>query len=109
MLCELVNDRSCAEFIAQQNCTPVLTDLLKCNDEIVGECTSRRWHSTMVLSTGILATYAAAVLFRLSDDKPNDASSTFYREEHSVKNVRPTGMTDTEVFIFVLIALRHEE
>ncbi len=36
VLCELVNDRLCAEIIEQQNCTQKLTDLLKSNDEGVG-------------------------------------------------------------------------
>ncbi|UJR10620.1 hypothetical protein I4U23_014817 [Adineta vaga] len=68
VLCELVNDRTCVECIEQQNCTQILTDLLKSNDEGVATC-------------------AAAILFRLSDDKPcNDGVTTFYREEHGVKN-----------------------
>ncbi|CAF1250352.1 unnamed protein product [Adineta steineri] len=67
VLCELVNDRLCAELIEQQTCTQILTDLLKSSDEGV-------------------ATYAAAILFRLSDDKPNDGLSGYHHEEHTVKN-----------------------
>jgi hypothetical protein len=43
----------------------------------------------------ILATYAAAILFRLSDDKPydmkkrlsQDVTSALYRDEHLTNNV----------------------
>jgi hypothetical protein len=37
VLCELVNDRSCATIIEQENCTQKLTDLLKSSDEGVGQ------------------------------------------------------------------------
>ncbi|CAF3386211.1 unnamed protein product [Rotaria sp. Silwood1] len=75
VLCELVNDRLCADIIEQQNCTQKLTELLKSNDEGV-------------------ATYAAAILFRLSDDKPydmknrlsQDVTTALYRDEHLMNN-----------------------
>ncbi|CAF0717653.1 unnamed protein product [Adineta steineri] len=75
VLCELVNDRLCADIIEKQNCTQKLTELLKSNDEGV-------------------ATYAAAILFRLSDDKPydmkkrlsQDVTSALYRDEHLMNN-----------------------
>ncbi|CAF1611590.1 unnamed protein product, partial [Adineta ricciae] len=75
VLCELVNDRLCADIVEKQNCTQKLTELLKSSDEGV-------------------ATYAAAILFRLSDDKPydmkkrlsQDVTSALYREEHMINN-----------------------
>ena len=88
VLCELANDRPCANIIEQQNCTQKLTDLLKSNDEGVGQLLFTCSRRNRLFP--ILATYAAAILFRLSDDKPNemkkrlsqDVTSALYRDEH---------------------------
>jgi hypothetical protein len=94
VLCELVNDRLCAEIIEQQNCTQKLTELLKSNDEGVG---SYKFFVNLfyISSFILLATYAAAILFRLSDDKPydmkkrlsQDVTSALYRDDHLMNNV----------------------
>ena len=88
----------CAEIIEKQNCTQRLTELLKSNDEGVGKLHHHHRFSPFSfksLSLFILATYAAAILFRLSDDKPydmkkrlsQDVTSALYRDEHSMNNV----------------------
>lgn len=53
MLCELAADKEGAEMIEQEGATAPLTELLHSRNEAV-------------------ATYAAAVLFRMSEDKPQD-------------------------------------
>lgn len=53
VLCELAADKEGAEIIEQEGATGPLTDLLHSRNEGV-------------------ATYAAAVLFRMSEDKPQD-------------------------------------
>lgn len=53
VLCELAHDKEGAEIIEQEGATAPLTELLHSRNEGV-------------------ATYAAAVLFRMSEDKPND-------------------------------------
>ncbi len=50
-LCELANEKDFSEMIENENVTDKLTELLRSKDEV-------------------LATYAAAVLFRLSENKP---------------------------------------
>lgn len=97
MLCELVNDRLCAEIVEKQNCTQKLTELLKSNDEGVGTFARKpRFGSTRAhCDYLVVATYAAAILFRLSDDKPydmkkrlsQDVTSALYRDEHLMNNV----------------------
>lgn len=53
VLCELANDKEGAEIIEQEGATGPLTDLLHSRNEGV-------------------ATYAAAILYRMSEDKPQD-------------------------------------
>lgn len=53
VLCELAHDKEGAEIIEQEGATAPLTELLHSRNEAV-------------------ATYAAAVLFRMSEDKPQD-------------------------------------
>ena len=53
VLCELASDKEGAELIEQEGATAPLTELLHSRNEGV-------------------ATYAAAVLFRMSEDKPQD-------------------------------------
>lgn len=53
VLCELATDKEGAEMIEQEGATAPLTELLHSRNEGV-------------------ATYAAAVLFRMSEDKPQD-------------------------------------
>ena len=50
-LCELANDKDSIELIEKESITDRLTELLRSKDEA-------------------LATYSAAILFRLSEDKP---------------------------------------
>lgn len=61
MLCELAADKESAEMIESEGATAPLTDLLHSRNEGV-------------------ATYAAAILYRMSEDKPND-----YRKRLSIE------------------------
>lgn len=89
VLCELAQDKEAAEAIEAEGATAPLTELLHSRNEGVGECTSiYRTHLHLFLYHIILlmfycfihflnffppvATYAAAVLFRMSEDKPQD-------------------------------------
>lgn len=73
MLCELAADKEGAEIIEQEGATGPLTDLLHSRNEGV-------------------ATYAAAVLFRMSEDKPQDykkrlsieLTNSLLREENNI-------------------------
>jgi hypothetical protein len=65
-LCELANEKDFAELIENENPTEKLTELLRSKDEI-------------------LATYAAAVLFRLSENKPQHRQN----ENHADKTYAP--------------------
>ena len=97
----MVNDRLCANIIEQENCTQKLTELLKSTDEGIGKSavTGGRHPS----SACFLATYAAAVLFRLAEDKPNelkkrlsqDVTSALYRDEHFYGNPYRSTPTST--------------
>lgn len=85
MLCELAQDKEAAEAIEAEGATAPLTELLHSRNEGVGGCTSiYRTHLHLFLYTCVpyytvlftfffpIATYAAAVLFRMSEDKPQD-------------------------------------
>ncbi|XP_078385621.1 junction plakoglobin-like [Cetorhinus maximus] len=74
VLCELAQDREAAEIIDQEGATAPLTEML---------------HS---LNEGI-ATYAAAVLFRISEDKPQD-----YRKRLSVELTSTLFRNDPEAW-----------
>jgi hypothetical protein len=107
-----VNDRLCADIIEKQNCTQKLTELLKSNDEGVGKFDDLILFS--LIKFFILATYAAAILFRLSDDKPydmkkrlsQDVTSALYRDEHLNNNVKKSFHPSNEKFRFSFLALR---
>ena len=79
VLCELAQDKEAAEAIEAEGATAPLTELLHSRNEGV-------------------ATYAAAVLFRMSEDKPQDykkrlsvelTSSLFRTEPMAWNEVRP--------------------
>ncbi|KAL4217021.1 Catenin beta-1 [Mactra antiquata] len=79
VLCELASDKEGAELIEQEGATAPLTDLLHSRNEGV-------------------ATYAAAVLFRMSEDKPQDykkrlsvelTSSLFRGDQNMAWNEHP--------------------
>ena len=67
-LCELANDKESIELIEKENVTDRLTDLLRSKDEA-------------------LATYSAAILFRLSEDKPQQRVSENYVLSNEVNQV----------------------
>lgn len=74
VLCELAQDREAAEIIDEEGATSLLTDMLHSNNE------------------GI-ATYAAAVLFRISEDKSPD-----YRKRLSVELTSTLFRNDPEAW-----------
>lgn len=75
VLCELAQDKEGAEMVEQEGATAPLTELLHSRNEGV-------------------ATYAAAVLFRMSDDKPQDykkrlsmeLTNSLFREDQNLWN-----------------------
>ncbi|XP_021931264.1 armadillo segment polarity protein-like isoform X2 [Zootermopsis nevadensis] len=81
VLCELAADKEGAEMIEQEGATAPLTDLLHSRNEGV-------------------ATYAAAVLFRMSEDKPQDykkrlsmeLTNSLFREDQNLWNGGDLGM-----------------
>ncbi|KAL5005741.1 hypothetical protein ScPMuIL_016899 [Solemya velum] len=87
VLCELAADKEGAESIEQEGATAPLTELL---------------HST---NEGV-ATYAAAVLFRMSEDKPQDykkrlsveLTSSLFRGEQNMPWAEPPGFDDPSMF-----------
>lgn len=86
VLCELAQDKEAAEAIEAEGATAPLTELLHSRNEGVGEYTyvdkDYKPISICVCQLELLdfccvafstvATYAAAVLFRMSEDKPQD-------------------------------------
>lgn len=81
VLCELAADKEGAEIIEQEGATAPLTELLHSRNEGV-------------------ATYAAAVLFRMSEDKPQDykkrlsmeLTNSLFREDTNLWNNADLGM-----------------
>ncbi|PNF26703.1 Armadillo segment polarity protein [Cryptotermes secundus] len=81
VLCELAADKEGAEMIEQEGATAPLTELLHSHNEGV-------------------ATYAAAVLFRMSEDKPQDykkrlsmeLTNSLFREDQNLWNGGDLGM-----------------
>ncbi|PSN33457.1 Armadillo segment polarity protein [Blattella germanica] len=81
VLCELAADKEGAEMIEQEGATAPLTELLHSRNEGV-------------------ATYAAAVLFRMSEDKPQDykkrlsmeLTNSLFREDQNLWNGGDLGM-----------------
>lgn len=85
VLCELAQDKEAAEAIEAEGATAPLTELLHSRNEGVGKRDARRLRARTfpmqrppsefaqcLLPLRPLATYAAAVLFRMSEDKPQD-------------------------------------
>lgn len=90
VLCELAQDKEAAEAIEAEGATAPLTELLHSRNEGVGTSTTLLYGGKSVVSKGgpapgqlnvigwisppclFSATYAAAVLFRMSEDKPQD-------------------------------------
>ncbi|CAC5365979.1 CTNNB1 [Mytilus coruscus] len=83
VLCELAADKEGAELIEQEGATAPLTELLHSRNEGV-------------------ATYAAAVLFRMSEDKPQDykkrlsveLTSSLFRGDQNMPWSEPPGFDD---------------
>ena len=79
VLCELAADKEGAVMIEQEGATAPLTELLHSRNEGVGE-----WHNASIfhknIYTFIAATYAAAVLFRMSEDKGGEYSKRLSQE-----------------------------
>lgn len=81
VLCELAADKEGAEIIEQEGATAPLTELLHSRNEGV-------------------ATYAAAVLFRMSEDKPQEykkrlsmeLTNSLFREDTNLWNNTDFGM-----------------
>lgn len=81
VLCELATDKEGAEMIEQEGATAPLTELLHSRNEGV-------------------ATYAAAVLFRMSEDKPQDykkrlsmeLTNSLFRDDQNLWNGGDLGM-----------------
>lgn len=82
MLCELAQDKEAAEAIEAEGATAPLTELLHSRNEGVGESLVITSVTVYTDTTCLqylccctlcpIATYAAAVLFRMSEDKPQD-------------------------------------
>lgn len=84
VLCELAQDKEAAEAIEAEGATAPLTELLHSRNEGVGERDAQMIQPSLPDSASSssftscrlplrpLATYAAAVLFRMSEDKPQD-------------------------------------
>ena len=87
VLCELAADKEGASMIETEGATAPLTELLHSRNEGVGE-KSFSFHKTLfsfaLLSSLILlcltATYAAAVLFRMSEDKGGEYTKRLSQE-----------------------------
>lgn len=96
VLCELAADKEGAEMIEHEGATAPLTELLHSRNEGM-DYLSDDWLFCMKIPLFIdgfilgVATYAAAVLFRMSEDKPQDykkrlstelTNSILFREEN---------------------------
>ena len=78
VLCELAADKEGAVMIEQEGATAPLTELLHSRNEGVGEFLNRQHLSCTNLTFS--ATYAAAVLFRMSEDKGGEYSKRLSQE-----------------------------
>ena len=74
-LCELANDKESIESIEKENVTDRLTELLRSKDEA-------------------LATYSAAILFRLSEDKPQQRSNDDLKRSSELSFPHSRNVTD---------------
>ena len=78
VLCELAADKEGAVMIEQEGATAPLTELLHSRNEGVGEFLNLPYLSCSNLK--LSATYAAAVLFRMSEDKGGEYSKRLSQE-----------------------------
>ena len=88
VLCELAADKEGASMIETEGATAPLTELLHSRNEGVGE-KSFSFHNNTLFSFALLsslillclsATYAAAVLFRMSEDKGGEYTKRLSQE-----------------------------
>ena len=79
VLCELAADKEGAVMIEQEGATAPLTELLHSRNEGVGELAQCKYFHKNIY-TFIAATYAAAVLFRMSEDKGGEYSKRLSQE-----------------------------
>ena len=88
VLCELAADKEGASMIETEGATAPLTELLHSRNEGVGE-KSFSFHNNILFSFALLssliflrlsATYAAAVLFRMSEDKGGEYTKRLSQE-----------------------------
>ena len=84
VLCELAADKEGASMIETEGATAPLTELLHSRNEGVGEYSCQTLFRYNVYFTSILifvsATYAAAVLFRMSEDKGGEYTKRLSQE-----------------------------
>ncbi len=81
VLCELAADKEGAQMIEGEGATAPLTELLHSRNEGVGECTRQMKNLTReAIKTCLTATYAAAVLFRMSEDKSGEYTKRLSQE-----------------------------
>lgn len=98
VLCELASDKEGADMIEQEGATAPLTELLHSRNEGVGKLLLCQREILSIYNVcfcfSITATYAAAVLFRMSEDKPQDykkrlsmeLTNSLFREDHHLWN-----------------------
>ena len=108
VLCELATDKEASEIIEQEGATAPLTELLHSRNEGKYLKISFSTHYNIINIKGV-ATYAAAVLFRMSEDKPQDykkrlsielTNSLSLRDENNIWSNNDLGMgPDFQVFI----------
>jgi len=97
VLCEIAHDKEGADMIEQEGATAPLTELLHSRNEAVGKWLDRLSVQPVGVITRLAvvycsatATYAAAVLFRMSEDKPQDykkrlsmeLTNSLFRDDH---------------------------
>ena len=78
VLCELAADKEGASMIETEGATAPLTELLHSRNEGVGEATLKTFQ--FYLPICFTATYAAAVLFRMSEDKGGEYTKRLSQE-----------------------------
>ena len=97
MLCELAADKEGAQMIEGEGATAPLTELLHSRNEGVGmlpvvmESKISSLAQNLVTSFFLSATYAAAALFRMSEDKGGEYTKRLSQELKSSLYQRSTG------------------
>ena len=93
-MCELAADKEGAQMIEGEGATAPLTELLHSRNEGVGmwagKVVERLWDIIKIASSS-LATYAAAALFRMSEDKGGEYTKRLSQELKSSLYQRSTG------------------